>query len=187
MLEEFPNSSKKIQTPLQFGTAATSLQLTVTWTTVEMSTGFSTCKMRQGAARISSSAVPPTTAQRSTSRSSHSTVPWTTARTSSLSAEQQRLREVGACLPVWYSYGNEQPVHLLHREWRHFERNHNRRLPHHRRFNSMTTHHHLQSYSKCQHLPINRVNSPSLGRYTKILICQIVLGCYPNKSEMNSK
>ena len=80
-----------------------------------MSTGFSTRKMRRGAARSSSSAVPRTTAQRSTSRSSHSAVPRTpTARTSTLSAEQQRLRVVAACLPMWYSYGNEQLVHLLH-------------------------------------------------------------------------
>ena len=55
-----------------------------------------------------------TTAQRSTLRSSQSTVPQTTARMSTLSAEQQRLREVAACLPLWYSYGNEHPVHLLH-------------------------------------------------------------------------
>ena len=79
-----------------------------------MSTGFSTRKMRRGAARSSSSTVPRTTAQRSTSRSSQSTVPRTTARTSTLSAEQQRLREVAACLPMWYTYGNKHPVHLLH-------------------------------------------------------------------------
>ena len=113
MLEEFPNSSK-IQTPSQLGIAATRRQLTVPWTTVEMSSGFSTRKMRRGAARSSSSAVPRTTAQRSTSRSSQSAVPRTTARTSTLSAEQRRLREVAACLPVWYSYGDEQPVRLLH-------------------------------------------------------------------------
>ena len=113
MLEEFPNSSK-IQTPSQLGIAATSQLLTVPWTTVKMSTGFSTRKMRRGAARSSSSAVPRTTAQRSTSRSSQSTVPRTTVRTSTLSAEQQRLREVAACLPMWYSYGNEHPVQLLH-------------------------------------------------------------------------
>ena len=69
----------------------------VPWTTVEMSTGFSTRKMRRGA-----------------TRSSSSTVPRTTARASTLSAKQQRLREVAACLPMWYSYGNEHPVHLLH-------------------------------------------------------------------------
>ena len=79
-----------------------------------MSTGFSTRKMRRGAARSSSSAVPRTTAQRSTSRGSQSAVPRTTAGKSSLSAEQRRLREVAACLPVWYSYGDEQPVRLLH-------------------------------------------------------------------------
>ena len=79
-----------------------------------MSTGFSTSKMRRGAARSSSSAVPRTTAQGSTSRGSQSAVPRTTARKSSLSAEQRRLREVAACLPVWYSYGDEQPVRLLH-------------------------------------------------------------------------
>ena len=70
--------------------------------------------MRQGAARSSSSMVPRTTVQRSTLRSSQSTVPRTTARTSTLSAEQQQLREVAACLPMWYSYGNKHPVHLLH-------------------------------------------------------------------------
>ena len=79
-----------------------------------MSTGFSTRKMRRGAARSSSSAVPRTTAQRSTSRGSQSAVPRTTAGKSSLSAEQRRLREVAACLPVWYSYGDEEPVRLLH-------------------------------------------------------------------------
>ena len=78
-----------------------------------MSTGFSTRKMQRGSARSSSSTVPRTTAQRSDSRNSQSTVPGT-ARTSTLSAEQQRLREVAACLPMWYSYGNENPVHLLY-------------------------------------------------------------------------
>ena len=99
---------------MQLGTAAISLQLTVPWTTVEMLTGSSTRKMWRGAARSSSSTVPRTTAQRSTSKGSQSTVPRTTPRTSTLSAEQQRLREVTACLPMWYSYGNEHPVHLLH-------------------------------------------------------------------------
>ena len=93
---------------MQLGTAVASLQQTVPWT------GFSTRKMRRGAARSSPSAVPRTTAQKSTSRSSQSVVPQTTARTSTLSAEQQRLREVAACLPMWFSYGEEQPVHLLH-------------------------------------------------------------------------
>ena len=79
-----------------------------------MSTGFSTRKMGRRAARSSSSTVPRTTTQRSTSRSSQSTVLQTTARMSTLSAEQQRLREVAACLPMWYSYGNEHPVQLLH-------------------------------------------------------------------------
>ena len=70
--------------------------------------------MRQGSSRSSSLTVPRTTVQRSTSRSSQSTVPRTTARTSTLSAEQQRLWEVAACLPMWYLYGNEHPVHLLY-------------------------------------------------------------------------
>ena len=79
-----------------------------------MSTGFSTRKLRRGAARSSSWTVPRTTVQRSTSRKSQSTVPRTTAWMSTLSAEQQQLREIAACLPMWYSYGNEHPVHLLH-------------------------------------------------------------------------
>ena len=107
----------KIQTPSQLRTAAISLQLRVPWTTIEMSTVFSTRKMRRGAARSSSSAVPQitaqrsssrssqsavpqTNAQRSTSRSSQSAVPQTIARTSTLSAEQQQLREVADCLPM---------------------------------------------------------------------------------------
>ena len=116
-------------------TAATSLQLTVAWTTVEMSTGFSTRKMWRGAARSSSSTVPRTTVQRSTLRSSQSTVPRTTARTSTLSAEQQLLRKVAACLPMWYLYGtcmetSTQFTYFI-REWRHCGRNTSRRTTHH--------------------------------------------------------
>ena len=127
-----------------------------------MLTGFSTRKMRQGAARSSSSTVPRTTAQRSTSRSSQSTVPRTTARTSTLSAEQQRLREVAACLPMWYSYGNEHPVHLLH----------SRVTTLREEYQPVNTASSQvqQSCPKCQHLPADQVNSPSLGRYTKIYI-----------------
>ena len=106
MLEEFPNSSKNRNTFAAW--------IRCDQSTTKMSTGFSTRKMRRGTARSLSSAVPRTTAQRSTLRSSQSAVPRTTARTSTLSAEQRRLREVAACLPVWYSYGNEQPVRLLH-------------------------------------------------------------------------
>ena len=75
--------------------------------------------------------------------------------------------EVAACPPMWYSYGNEHPVHLLHpRDGT--SRNTNQRLPHHRQIILTTTHHPLQSCPKCQHLPADRVNSPSLDRYTKI-------------------
>ena len=90
------------------------LQLTVPWTTVKMSTGFSTWKMRRNAARSLPSTVPQTTGQMSTSRGLQSAVPWTTARTSTRSTEQQRLSEATACLPMWYSYEDEHPVHLLY-------------------------------------------------------------------------
>ena len=86
----------------------------VPWTTIKMSTCFSTRKMRRNAAWSPPSPVPWTTGQMSTSRSSQSAVPRTTARTSTRSTEQQRLREAAACLPMWYSYEEEHPVHLLH-------------------------------------------------------------------------
>ena len=68
--------------------------------------------MRRKAARSPPSPVPWT--QMSTLRSSQSAVPRTTTRMSTRSTEQQRLREAAACLPMWYWYGNEHPVHLLY-------------------------------------------------------------------------
>ena len=79
-----------------------------------MSTGFSMRKMRRYAVRSPPSTVPWTTVQMSTSRSSQSVVPRTTARTSTRSIEQQQLRIAAACIPMWYSYEDEHPVHLLH-------------------------------------------------------------------------
>ena len=70
--------------------------------------------MQRNAARSRPSSVPRTTGQMSTSRSSQSAVPRTTTRTSTHSTEQQRLRKPAGCLPMWYSYEDEQPVHLLH-------------------------------------------------------------------------
>ena len=139
----------------------------VPWTTVKMSTGFSTRKMRRGATKSSSSTVPWTTPQLSTSRSSQPAVPRTNARTLTLSAEQQRLREVVACLPGWYSYGNKYPVYLLHPRVTTLREEY--QPVNHCRVNPTTTHHRLHSCPKCQQLPADRVNSPSLGLYTKNL------------------
>ena len=132
-----------------------------------MSTGFSTRKMRQGAARSSSSTVPRTTVQRSTSRSSESTVPQTTTRTSIPPPNNSNL---GKSLLVFLCGTHmETSTRFIYfiREWRHYERNTNRRTMHHRLVNPTTTHHCLQSCSKCQHRPADHVNSPSMGRYTK--------------------
>ena len=164
MLEEFPNSSKNTNT----FAAWNSCHQSTTNGTLDYHRDvdcFSTRKMWQGIARSSSSAVPQTTAQRSTSRRSQSAVPRTTARTSTLSAEQQRLREVAAYLPTLYSYGNEQSASD---DRRHFERNISRQAAQHRPASQTTTHHRLHFRPKCHHQQADLVFRPQPGRYTKI-------------------
>ena len=86
----------------------------VPWTTINMSTCFSTRQMRRRkATRSLPSMVLQTTVQRLTSRSSQSAVPRTTTKTSTCSIEQQQLRKAAACLPALDLYGYGHSVQLL--------------------------------------------------------------------------
>ena len=107
----------KLQTQQQLGIVASSLQLTVSWTTVKMSTCFSTRKMRRNAARSPPSTVPRTTVQMSTSRSSQSAVPQTTARTSTRSIKQQQLKEAASCLPEFDMQLHQREMAQLRALW----------------------------------------------------------------------
>ena len=82
----------------QLGIAARSLQSTVPWTTIKMSTCSIDQQQQLGMA----------------AKSSQSTVPRTTIRTSTRSINQQQLREAAAHLPALDAYGYGHSVQLLH-------------------------------------------------------------------------
>ena len=155
----------KLQTQQQLGIAASSLQLTVPWTTVKMSTCFSTWQMRRRNAAIVYHqwylGLPLRCWLRGVHNQRYLGLPPEHQLSQPNNSDLRKLLLVFLCGTRMET--STQFIFFI-REWRHCGRNINRRTPHHRLVNPTTMHHRLHSCPKCQHLPADCVNSPSMGR-----------------------